>query len=87
MIVKLGILQDEKFYERAKEFIIWKNHAKEWTPLTDYLERNREKHKGKSSIPLTITTRACSTSIATKGSNSYASSPIDAPLISFLEAN
>jgi len=43
MIVKLGILQDEKFFEKAKEFLIWKNTAGEWTTLTDYLERTKEK--------------------------------------------
>jgi molecular chaperone HtpG len=47
LIVKLGILEDEKFYDRAKEFLIWKNTHQEWTTLTEYLERNREKTKDK----------------------------------------
>ena len=33
MIVKLGMLQDEKFYTRAKEFLIWKTTANTWTTL------------------------------------------------------
>ncbi len=33
MIVKLGILQDEKFYSRAKEFLIWKTVSGTWTTL------------------------------------------------------
>lgn len=33
LIIKLGILQDEKFYERAKEFLIWKNLKGEWISL------------------------------------------------------
>jgi molecular chaperone HtpG len=33
MIVKLGILQDEKFYSRAKEFLVWKTTAGKWTSL------------------------------------------------------
>lgn len=46
-IVKLGILQDEKFYERAKEFLIWKNLQGEWTTIEDYLERLRESYNNK----------------------------------------
>ncbi len=43
MIVKLGILQDEKFYDRIKDVIIWKNNKDEWTNLADYLSRAKEK--------------------------------------------
>jgi molecular chaperone HtpG len=35
MIVKLGMLQDEKFYARAKEFLIWKTTADTWTTLDE----------------------------------------------------
>jgi len=40
LIIKFGALQDDKFYERAKEFFIWKNNKDEWTTLEEYLERN-----------------------------------------------
>lgn len=43
MLIKLGILQDEKFYERTKDLLIWKNSRGEWTNLTDYLERSSDK--------------------------------------------
>ena len=43
MIVKLGILQEEKFYERIQEALIWKNNLDEWTTLLEYLERNPNK--------------------------------------------
>jgi molecular chaperone HtpG len=33
MIVKLGMLQDEKFYTRASEFLIWKTTSDTWTTL------------------------------------------------------
>ncbi len=33
MIVKLGMLQDEKFYTRAKEFLVWKTTHDAWTTL------------------------------------------------------
>jgi molecular chaperone HtpG len=39
-ILKLGVLQDEKFYERMKEGLIWKNSRDEWTTCAEYLERN-----------------------------------------------
>lgn len=33
MILKLGILQDEKFYEKVKDILIWKNSKGEWIPI------------------------------------------------------
>lgn len=42
-IVKLGALEDEKFYERVKDIIIWQNTQQEWTTVSEYLERNKEK--------------------------------------------
>ncbi len=46
-IIKLGAVEDEKFYERVKEFLIWRNVEGEWTTVEDYLERNKEKTKDK----------------------------------------
>lgn len=46
-VAKLGALEDEKFYERIKEILIWKNTQGEWTTVEEYLERNREKTKDK----------------------------------------
>lgn len=46
-VVKLGILEDDKFYDRAKDFLLWKDTDQNWTTLSDYLERNREKTKDK----------------------------------------
>ncbi|HSX13703.1 MAG TPA: molecular chaperone HtpG [Chlamydiales bacterium] len=43
MIVKLGILQDEKFYDRIKDVLIWKTTEGNWTNIHDYLERAKEK--------------------------------------------
>jgi len=47
IVVKLGILEDEKFYERVKEFLIWKDTDGNWTTIEEYLERNRSKTKDK----------------------------------------
>jgi len=43
MFVKLGLLQDEKFYERIKDILIWKNSEGNWTTIAEYLERSKEK--------------------------------------------
>jgi molecular chaperone HtpG len=40
IIIKFGALQDEKFYERAKEFLVFKNSENAWTTIEDYLERH-----------------------------------------------
>ncbi|NGX64087.1 MAG: hypothetical protein KR126chlam6_01512, partial [Candidatus Anoxychlamydiales bacterium] len=45
VIIKLAILDDEKFYEKAKEFLIFENHKNEWTTIEEYLERNKEQSK------------------------------------------
>lgn len=42
-ILKLGVLEDEKFYDRVKEILIWKNTAGDWTTVAEYLDRNKEK--------------------------------------------
>lgn len=47
MIVKMGVLEDDKFYEKVKDFIIWKNSEGQWTTVEEYLERHREKTKDK----------------------------------------
>jgi molecular chaperone HtpG len=46
-VLKLGILQDEKFYEKAKDLLIWKNTQNSWTTLKDYLERAKTRHENK----------------------------------------
>lgn len=47
VIIKLGILEDEKFYEKTKEFLIWKTTDGKWTTVEDYLEQNKDKTGGK----------------------------------------
>ena len=40
MIVKLGALQDAKFFERIRDLLIWENGENTWTTTAEYLERN-----------------------------------------------
>lgn len=42
LIIKYGALSDDKFYDRVKEFLIWKNDKGEWTTLQEYQERNKQ---------------------------------------------
>jgi len=42
IILKLGIIQDDKFYEKVKPCLIWKNLKDEWTTLEEYIERNKD---------------------------------------------
>ncbi len=42
VILKLGVIQDDKFYEKVKPCLIWKNLKGEWTTLEEYTERNKD---------------------------------------------
>ena len=44
LVVKLGVLEDEKFYERVKDILIWQTADDKWLTLTEYLEQSREKN-------------------------------------------
>jgi len=88
MIIKLGILQDEKFYERSKEFLVWKNLSNEWTTVEQYLERNKEAYKGK--VFYTSDDKNHSHFLELYKSKGIevlqATTLIDTPLINFLES-
>lgn len=43
VIIKLGMLEDEKFYERVKDFLVWKTTDEEWLTAAEYIERYGEK--------------------------------------------
>lgn len=47
MVVKLGVLEDEKFYDKVKDILVWKNTEGNWTTIEDYLGRNKDKTKDK----------------------------------------
>ncbi|MBJ7449688.1 MAG: molecular chaperone HtpG [Parachlamydiales bacterium] len=43
LVVKLGALQDDKFYERVQDFLLWKNSEGSWTTIEELLERQGTK--------------------------------------------
>ena len=42
-IIKLGAIQDEKFYERIKDLLIWKTIEGAYLTLQEYIDRNNSK--------------------------------------------
>jgi molecular chaperone HtpG len=46
-VIKLGAVEDEKFYERIKELLLWKTVEGTWTTAEEYLERNKDKVENK----------------------------------------
>lgn len=88
MVIKLGILQDDKMYERAKDLLIWKNNHNEWTTLKSYLERAESKHKDKVFYAFDEKHSAHFLDMY-KGKGLevlFAHSYIDTPLMSFIES-
>jgi len=82
-IIKLGALQDDKFCERIKGCVIWKNSHDEWSSLEEYLERNEDKrvfyHHADKQTPFFDMYKDAGKEIL------LFSSPLDVPLITPLE--
>lgn len=47
VVLKLGAMQDAKFFERIRPLLIWKTADGNWTDLDAYLERNLSAYEGK----------------------------------------
>jgi molecular chaperone HtpG len=47
IIVKWGAMQDEKFYDRVQDLLLWKNDRDSWTNLKNYLEKSQSTHAEK----------------------------------------
>jgi molecular chaperone HtpG len=43
VIIKLGILQDEKLFEKAKQFLIYQNTKDEWNTIEEYISKSKDK--------------------------------------------
>lgn len=81
-ILKLGALQDEKFYTKIKELLVWK------TVKGDYLTAEEAKEKGSTTLFYTQDPNSPFLHLYTeKGIDVLiASGPLDVPLMNFLEA-
>lgn len=47
VFIKFGCLKEESFYDRIKEDILFKTINDEYITLSEYLEKNKEKHENK----------------------------------------
>ena len=45
IIIKLGLINDDKFYDKSKDFIIFENLNGEYTTIEEYLKRNEKQKK------------------------------------------
>jgi molecular chaperone HtpG len=83
VIAKLGAMQDDKFYDRIKDVILFQNTASEWTTVEQYIERKEKKvfytseGKGQSQFLKMYEDQGVEVLVA--------DSPIDSFMISFLE--
>lgn len=47
VIVKWGAMNDEKFFERIQDYLLWKNDQGQWTTIKNYMEKAASNHPGK----------------------------------------
>lgn len=87
IIIKLGILSDEKFYERCKDFLVWKTLDDSWTTAEDYFERRKEAYSEKIFYTTTADTTSSFISLykEKKIEVIVSSHPIDSAVMSRLE--
>ena len=87
-IIKLGILHDEKFYDRIKNLIIWKNLDNSWTTVEAYQERHKEEYKGKVFYTTHESEESGFLSMYKEGGVEvlYGGGPLDNALFNFLES-
>jgi molecular chaperone HtpG len=83
MVVKLGILQDDKFYDKIKDILIWENSEGVFTTAAEYIERNPT---GKILYATHDRSGAILAAYKEKGTEFlYANAAIDIAIIQFLE--
>lgn len=75
MIVKLGLIQDEKFFDRIKDILIWKNPKGEWAPIN--IEAKKIFYSTSETTPLL--------KLYKDEEIFFATSPIDTAVIQHLE--
>jgi molecular chaperone HtpG len=87
VVVKIGAVENEKFYQKVKECLIWKKADKEWTTIEDYLELNKDKTNNKILYTIDAGQNTHLTDVyKQKGIDVLiADHPVDPYLINFLE--
>ena len=83
ILVKLGFLQDDKFYDRVRDILIWKTDKQEWVTVQELLDHSTEKkiyytsEETSLSLQKAFIDRGCRLL--------YAGSPIDSAVMNALE--
>jgi molecular chaperone HtpG len=80
ILLKWGILQEEKFYDRAKDLLFWKTTQDTWTTIEKYLEKSSDKK-----IYYTHTDKSSLLSLYESKEVFVAHPYLDVPIFSFLE--
>lgn len=47
LVLKIGAIEDDKFYDRVKHLLLWKTSQGDWITAEEYLEKNKEKVQNK----------------------------------------
>ncbi|MGB3926947.1 MAG: molecular chaperone HtpG [Caldicoprobacterales bacterium] len=87
--IKFGCMKDQKFYERVKDLIIFKNLEDEYITLDEYLEKNKDKHENQIFYVSDKTQQSQYIRLFKENGLDavYLDNIIDAHFISFLEMN
>ena len=88
IIMKLGAMQDEKFFDRIKDALIWKTSENTWSNIDEYVERNKTKNKDKVFYALNEKNNSAALTLyKSQGIEViFTNSMIDSHMISFLES-
>lgn len=84
-IIKLGAMQDDKFFEKVKDLLVWQNIKGDWINIKEYQEQHGEAYKNK--IFYTQDTESSFLSLYKEKNLDVliAKNPLDTPLMNFLE--
>lgn len=84
-IIKLGAMQDDKFFEKVKDLLVWQTIKGDWINIKEYQEQHGEAYKNK--IFYTQDTESSFLSLYKEKNLDVlvAKNPLDTPLMNFLE--
>lgn len=87
IFIKYGCLKEEKLYDKIKGSILFKTTDKVHRTLTEYLEKNKEKHENKAFYVTDENQQAQYINLfQSQGMEAFIlNTPIDKPFVSFLE--
>lgn len=87
IFIKYGCMREEKFYDKAKDALLFKTTDDVYETLSEYLEKNKEKHENKLFFVSDENLQAQYIRLFKEQGLEAAilSAPVDKPFVSFLE--